>query len=352
MADYDDKKAEPAEETGPSTFDLRLATPEASTGIAASILEVRDLSVDILTPGGALRAVDGVSFQIPQDATLGLVGESGCGKTLTALSIMNLPPPGARICAGQVLFRGRDILSMPARDLRRLRGKEMALIFQEPMSSLNPVLTVRTQLTEGILAHLDISRREARESALHLLEQVGIGDPARRLGDYPHQLSGGMQQRVMIAMALACRPSLLIADEPTTALDVTIQAQILDLLRSMREKYHLAVLLISHDLGVVAQSADSVAVMYAGRIVESASCRDLFHHPRHPYTQALLQAIPRLRQRSDRLAGIPGSVPSLRSVPSGCGFRTRCQEATDECAAAVPALRETDPGHWTRCIHR
>jgi oligopeptide/dipeptide ABC transporter ATP-binding protein len=296
--------------------------------------------------------VDDVSFQIPQDSTLGLVGESGSGKTLTALSILNLPPAGTRIAQGQILFGGRDLLKMPEREIRKVRGKEIALIFQEPMSSLNPVFTVRTQLTEGMRTHLRISRKEAVERAAHLLEQVGISDPDRRLGEYPHQLSGGMRQRVMIAMALACEPALLIADEPTTALDVTIQAQILDLLRELRRKFRLSTLLISHDLGVVAQNTDWVAVMYAGRVVELASCADLFRRPQHPYTQALLQAMPRLDKRVNRLTTVPGNVPSLRALPRGCGFQPRCPEAIADCCDAAPLLRPAGERHWARCIRR
>ncbi|HEY2931902.1 MAG TPA: ABC transporter ATP-binding protein [Acidobacteriota bacterium] len=316
------------------------------------ILEVRQLCVEFRISDQILRAVDNVSFQVPQQSTVGLVGESGSGKTLTALSILNLPPAGARITAGSILFRGRDVLQMTYRELRHIRGKEIALIFQEPMSSLNPVLSIRTQLTEGMLAHLDISRADATRRAVQLLQQVGISDPERRLREYPHQLSGGMRQRVMIAMALACEPSLLIADEPTTALDVTIQAQILDLLRDLKQKYRLSMLLISHDLGIVAQNADWVAVMYAGRIVEFASCRDLFHHPQHPYTQALLRAVPRLDRKSDRLEAVPGSVPSLRAIPPGCSFHPRCPEMIPDCTPAVPELRKVGPDHWARCIRR
>ena len=316
------------------------------------ILEVRDLCVDFLTPGQRLRAVDHVCFQIPETATVGLVGESGSGKTLTALSILNLPPSGAVISRGAILFRGRDLLQMSGSSLRQVRGKEIALIFQEPMASLNPVLTVQTQLTEGMRAHLKISRSEARARALQLLEQVRISDPARCLREYPHQLSGGMQQRVMIAMALACEPALLVADEPTTALDVTVQAQILDLLAEMRRRYRLSVLLISHDLGVIAQHADWVAVMYAGRIVEFASGQTLFASARHPYTEALLKATPRLESKVERLQAIPGSVPSLRSLPPGCSFHPRCPEMIAECKAAVPELRQVGDNHWARCIRR
>jgi len=316
------------------------------------ILEVRRLCIEFRVSDGSLRAVDNVSFQVPQQSTVGLVGESGSGKTLTALSTLNLPPAGAVITDGEILFRGRDVLRMPYRELRQIRGKEIALIFQEPMSSLNPVLSIRTQLTEGMLAHLDISKAEATRRAIQLLQQVGISDPERRLKEYPHQLSGGMRQRVMIAMALACEPSLLIADEPTTALDVTIQAQILDLLRDLKVKYRLSMLLISHDLGIVAQNADWVAVMYAGRIVEFASCSDLFRHPQHPYTQALLRAVPRLERKSDRLEAIPGSVPSLRDIPAGCSFHPRCPEMIPDCTPAVPDLRRVAPNHWARCIRR
>ncbi|HEY3131074.1 MAG TPA: ABC transporter ATP-binding protein [Acidobacteriota bacterium] len=344
-------------EVRPATLDLRPAT--GATGFSPlpavteqPILEVRNLCVEIRRSGRALRAVDDVSFQIPEESTLGLVGESGSGKTLTALSILKLPPAGVDISNGSILFRGNDILQMPDRALRRVRGKQIALIFQEPMSALNPVLTVETQLTEGMLAHLNISKKEARARALRLLEQVGISDPAKRLREYPHQLSGGMRQRIMIAMALACEPALIVADEPTTALDVTIQAQILNLIRELRKKFRLSLLLISHDLGVVAQNADWVAVMYAGRIVEFASCIDLFHDAQHPYTQALLRAMPRLEQKTDRLLAVPGNVPSLDSIPPGCSFHPRCPEMIAQCTAAVPDLREVKPRHWARCIRR
>lgn len=337
-----------------STCEPELATLRVELPVIADapILEVHDLRVDVIAAGQRLRAVNHVSFQIPEESTLGLVGESGSGKTLTALSILNLLPAAATICSGRILFRGRDILKMSAREIRKVRGKQIALIFQEPMSSLNPVLTVQTQLTEGMLAHLNISKKEARGKALHLLEQVGISDPVERLRAYPHQLSGGMQQRVTIAMALACEPALLIADEPTTALDVTVQAQILDLLGELRKKYRLSTLLISHDLGVVAQNADWVAVMYAGQILEFASCVDLFHNAQHPYTQALLKAVPRLDQKLERLTTVPGSVPSLRSIPAGCSFHPRCPEMISACVEAVPELRQIRPNHWARCMRR
>jgi peptide/nickel transport system ATP-binding protein len=316
------------------------------------ILEVRDLCLEIGPPGAGLRAVDQVSFQIPEMATVGLVGESGSGKTLTALSILKLPPAGISILRGAILFRGRDLLSMPPSELRRIRGGEIGLIFQEPMASLNPVLNIQTQLTEGMRAHSKVSRRQARERALRLLDQVRIADPERRLKEYPHQLSGGMQQRVMIAIALSCNPSLLVADEPTTALDVTIQAQILELLAEMRRKLKLSMLLISHDLGVIAQQADWVAVMYAGRIVEFAACEALFDRPQHPYTQALVRATPRLDLRLDRLDTIPGNVPPAGSMPAGCSFHPRCPEVIPECRAAVPELRQVGEQHWARCIRR
>lgn len=316
------------------------------------ILEVRDLCLDIGPIGRRLRAVDRVSFQIPEMATLGLVGESGSGKTLTALSILNLPPAGTSITRGSILFRGRDLLTLPPRELRQVRGRQIALIFQEPMASLNPVLNIQTQLTEGMHAHMKLGRREARAKALQLLSQVRISDPERLLREYPHQLSGGMQQRVMIAMALSCEPALLVADEPTTALDVTIQAQILELLAEMRRKFRLSMLLISHDLGVIAQQADWVAVMYAGRIVEFASCASLFGRPSHPYTQALIQATPRLGLKLEKLQAIPGNVPPLHAMPPGCSFHPRCPEALSECKAAVPELRQVGECHWARCIRR
>src|SRR2546421_1466526 len=285
------------------------------------LLDVRDLCTSFFLEGGEARAVDGVSFALDAGRVLGLVGESGCGKSVTALSLMRLVPPPGRIVGGKVSFDGRDLLTLPEREMRTVRGAGLAMIFQEPMTSLNPVLTVGSQIAEAVRLHRPVSRREAWERAVELLAEVGIPEPARRARDHPHRLSGGMRQRVMIAMAISCEPRALIADEPTTALDVTIQAEILDLLRALREQRGMAVLLITHDLGVVAEQADEVAIMYAGRIVEHAATADLFADPRHPYTEALLRSMPRLGAPTGRLATIPGNVPALGHLPSGCAFR-------------------------------
>src|SRR5436309_3606901 len=289
------------------------------------LLEVRDLRTSFFLEGGEARAVDGVSFALDAGRVLGLVGESGCGKSVTALSLMRLVPPPGRIVGGEVRLDGRDLLGLPEREMRAVRGAGLAMIFQEPMTSLNPVFTVGSQIAEAVRLHRPVSRREAWERAVELLAEVGIAEPARRARDYPHRLSGGMRQRVMIAMAISCEPRVLIADEPTTALDVTIQAEILDLLRALREQRGMALLLITHDLGVVAEQADEVAIMYAGRIVEHASVVDVFDHPRHPYTQALFRSMPGVvGMRRERLEAIPGQVPDLLHLPSGCAFRDRC----------------------------
>ena len=315
-----------------------------------ALLEVRDLQMSFPADGGEARAVAGVSFSLERGQVLGLVGESGCGKSMTALCLMRLVPPPGRITGGQVLFQDRDLLALPEREMRGLRGSQIAMIFQEPMTALNPVLSAGSQVAEAVFLHRKVSRREAWERAVVLLGEVGIPDPASRAADYPHQLSGGMRQRVMIAMAIACEPLLLLADEPTTALDVTIQAEILALLRSLRERHGMALILITHDLGVVAEQADQVAIMYAGRIVEHAGVDDLFARPLHPYTQALLRSMPRLGQHVERLEAIPGQVPSLTHLPSGCAFRDRCPIHIDACAAAVPPLEEKAPSHLVACI--
>ncbi len=330
----------------------------AAAGTDSPILAVRDLRTRFHTDEGTARAVDGVSFEIEAGRVLALVGESGCGKSVTALSILRLlPEPPAEIAGGEVLWRGRDLLRLPARAMRAIRGKEISIVFQEPMTSLNPVLRTGDQVAEAILAHERVGRRVARRRAEELLERVGIPDARRRYDDYPHQMSGGMKQRVMIAMALACGPSLLIADEPTTALDVTIQAQILELLATLAEASGLAVLLITHNLGVVAELADEVAVMYAGKIVERASVEELFREPLHPYTVGLFRSLPRALGHGGeaaaprgRLEAIPGIVPSPTEWPSGCRFRTRCSLATGECATDEPELREVEPGHRVACI--
>jgi peptide/nickel transport system ATP-binding protein len=300
--------------------------------------------------GREFRAVDGVSFSLKPGRTLGIVGESGCGKSVTALSIMGLvPQPPGRIAGGQILFEGVDLLTLAPARLRDLRGDRISMIFQEPMSSLNPAFTIGDQIAEVLLRHRKIGKRDAREQAIGLLRKVRIPSPERRYDDYPHRLSGGMRQRAMIAMALACSPKLLIADEPTTALDVTIQAQILDLMRLLREETGTAIILITHDLGVIAELADDVAVMYAGRIVEHASVARLFAEPQHPYTIGLLGSIPRLHLAQARLAAIEGQVPGLGESRAGCSFEPRCPFAVDRCRAEIPVLNAIEKKHEAAC---
>jgi oligopeptide/dipeptide ABC transporter ATP-binding protein len=329
--------------------------PEAAArGAAPSgeppLLEVRDLRTEFRTEEGTALAVDGVSFAIAPRETLGLVGESGCGKSVTALSILRLiPQPPGRIAGGEVRFEGADLLALPERDLRAIRGNRISMIFQEPMSSLNPVFTVGDQIVEAIVLHQRVGRREARARAVELLRSVGIPNPEGRVDDYPHSLSGGQRQRVMIAMALACRPALLIADEPTTALDVTIQAQILELLNRLQEDVGLSILLITHDLGVIAETAHRVVVMYSGLVVEEGPVEPLFAEPKHPYTAGLLGAVPSLARRGERLATIPGNVPSPFDRPPGCPYATRCPYAMDVCRAVRPVLGEVAPAHRVRC---
>jgi len=321
------------------------------------LLEVRDLQTHFFTRQGVVRAVDGISFSVDSGRTLGIVGESGCGKSVTALSIMGLiPRPPARIVNGSVLFAGRDLANLSDRQLEDVRGREIAMIFQDPMTSLNPTLTIGTQITETLLRHLDIDKKEARKRAAKLLEEVHIPNAASRLDDYPHRYSGGMRQRVMIAIALSCNPKLLIADEPTTALDVTVQAGILDLLEELRQEHQMAVILITHDMGVVAEATDEIAVMYAGQIVEQATVEDLFDRPEHPYTEALLGALPQIEGegiREGRLTAIPGRPPDLIEPPAACRFAARCPYATfdDSCTTEPPQLREIRPGHWVRSAH-
>jgi len=315
-----------------------------------ALLAVRDLHTSFFLDGGEARAVDGVSFTLDAGGVLGLVGESGCGKSVTALSLMRLVPPPGRIVGGEVLLDGRDLLRMGEPEMRKIRGAGLAMIFQEPMTSLNPVFTVGGQIAEAIRIHRPVGRRKAWERAVELLDEVGIPDPARRARDYPHQLSGGMRQRVMIAMAISCEPRVLVADEPTTALDVTIQAEILELLAALRERHGMALLLITHDLGVVAEQADQVAIMYAGRIIEHGPVLEIFDRPLHPYTQALFRSIPGVGGRRERLEAIPGQVPDLLHLPSGCTFRDRCPAEIDECAVVVPPLEEKLPGHTAACI--
>lgn len=320
------------------------------SGLASPLLEVRDLTVTFHTPGGPLRAVEGLSLELRTGETLGLVGESGCGKTVTALSVMRLLPPTAEF-AGEVRFSGEDLLALSPEDMRSLRGNKIGMVFQEPMTALNPVFTIGEQVAEVLRQHRNLSHQEAREAATQVLARVGLPDAAQRLGQYPHQLSGGLRQRVLIAMALACEPVLLIADEPTTALDVTIQAQILALLAQLQREMGLAVLFITHNLGIVAQTADRVGVMYAGLMVEEAATADLFKNPCHPYTRGLLASVPKLdfqRPPGQTLATIPGQVPGILDIPPGCFFRDRCPEAFGPCLEAPPWL-EVGPDHRARC---
>ncbi len=313
------------------------------------LLEIADLRITFPTAAGPARAVDGVSLTLARGETLALVGESGCGKSLASLAVLKLVPPPGRIEPGSVIrLDGTDVLALDGEALRRIRGRRVGMIFQDPTTSLNPVFTVGDQITEGIRAHFPVSRREARERAAALLAEVGIPDPRARLRSYPHQLSGGMRQRVMIAIALAAEPELLIADEPTTALDVTVQAQILELLDRLRVARDMAVLLITHDLGIAAGRADRVAVMYAGRIVEEAPAARLFARPAHPYTQALLASIPRLDGPPGRLAPIPGMVPSATAWPEGCWFHPRCAKMMARCRTEPPVV-SLGEGQWMRC---
>jgi len=317
-----------------------------------ALLDVSNLSVRFDTDDGAVQAVDGVSLELEQKQVLAIVGESGCGKSVTAMSLLRLLPPSATV-TGAASFDGRDLLAADESELRAIRGREISFVFQEPMTSLNPALTVQKQIGEVLRRHLDMSGDQARERTVELLDLVGIPAPRRRLGEYPHQLSGGMRQRVMIAMALACDPKVLIADEPTTALDVTIQAGILDLLRDVRERLGTAIVLITHNLGVVADIADRVVVMYAGRKVEEAEVHELFAHPQHPYTVGLLAAIPRKANGDGRrrLQEIPGIVPSLPEPPPRCTFAPRCPRADERSRSEQPPLREVRPDHHVACFH-
>jgi oligopeptide/dipeptide ABC transporter ATP-binding protein len=314
------------------------------------LLVVENLRTYIFTPRGVIRAVDGVSFTLDEEETLGLVGESGCGKSMTALSILKLyPKPQGRIVEGTIEFAGENLVEKSEKEMQRIRGKSISMIFQEPMTSLDPVFPVGEGIIEVLMVHQGLSRREAKERAIELLRMVRIPEPERRIHAYPHQLSGGMRQRVMIAQALACRPKLLIADEPTTALDVTVQAQILELIRTLKKEMKTAVLLITHDLGVVAEHCERVAVMYAGKIVEKAGVLSLFARPLHPYTRALLGALPRAESKKQRLEVIPGTVPDLLSPPPGCRFHPRCQRRIALCFAEEPPLREVEKGHEVAC---
>jgi oligopeptide/dipeptide ABC transporter ATP-binding protein len=316
-----------------------------------TLLSVRDLKVTFDTEQGPVAAVENLSFDLHAGEVLGLVGESGCGKSVTALSIMGLlPNPPGRVSGGEILFQGADLLKKSRREMRRTRGKLISMIFQEPLTSLNPVFTIGDQLVETVKWHEAMGTAAARRRAVEMLDKVGIPSPAARLDDYPHQLSGGMRQRVMIAMALACTPALLVADEPTTALDVTIQAQILDLLGALQQEFKMAVILITHDLGVVAQFVDKVAVMYAGRLVETGSVTDVFERPTHPYTEGLLASIPSLDVEQDRLVSIPGTVPSPHALPRGCRFGPRCRHVRPACDEAEPPLIDCGEAHAVACI--
>jgi oligopeptide transport system ATP-binding protein len=324
-----------------------------------ALLEVNDLKTYFYTREGVVQAVDGVTFSVDKGQTLGIVGESGCGKSVTALSIMGLiPKPPAKIAGGEVLFEGQDLTKLSDRQLQNVRGRQVAMIFQDPMTSLNPTLKIGTQIRETLERHFDMSRDDARKRAIELLDEVRIPRAAERLDDYPHRFSGGMRQRVMIAIALSCSPKLLIADEPTTALDVTIQAQILDLLDELRREHEMAMILITHDMGVVAETADDIAVMYAGQIVEYTNSLELFDKPEHPYTEALLGALPQLEGdeqeiREGRLTSIPGRPPDLINPPEACRFAARCPYShyEDSCTRVPPELREIRPGHLVRTAH-
>jgi oligopeptide/dipeptide ABC transporter ATP-binding protein len=325
------------------------------------ILEIKNLRTSFYSDAGEVKAVDDVSFNVYKGKTLGIVGESGCGKSVTSLSIMRLiPNPPGRIVGGEILYKGRDLLKLDIAEMRAIRGNEISMIFQEPMTSLNPVFTIGNQICEAISLHQDLSRKEIQNKAVEMLKLVGIPAPEKRVHDYPHQLSGGMRQRVMIAMALSCNPQVLIADEPTTALDVTIQAQILDLLRDLQQKVGMALILITHDLGVVAEVADEVAVMYAGRVVEQGTVKEIFAQPKMPYTRGLLNSIPTLSKdptgkvKKKRLEAIPGIVPNLLHLPQGCRFQERCSYVIDACRAAEPNLRvvhaDATMPHAIRCV--
>lgn len=318
----------------------------------ATLLEVKDLKTHFFTLEGVVKAVDGVSYELNEGETLGLVGESGCGKSVSALSVMRLiPDPPGKIVEGEIFLDGEDILKIGTEDMRDIRGAKIAMVFQEPMTSLNPVLTVERQLTETLQLHMGMSKLESQREGVNLLTRVGIPDPESRVKQYPHQFSGGMRQRVMIAMALSCNPRLIIADEPTTALDVTIQAQILDLMKSLTTEFGVALIIITHNLGVVARYADRVNIMYAGKVIERGDAREIYSNPRHPYTVGLLRSVPRLDlPRRTKLDPIEGQPPDLINVPQGCAFRERCRWAIDKCATDTPELVEIGDGHLSACF--
>ena len=314
------------------------------------LLEVKSLKTYFYMDDGVSKAVDDVSFEIDEGHTLGIVGESGCGKSVSCLSVMRLiqDPPG-KIVGGEVLFKGTNLLDLEETEMRKIRGNSISMIFQEPMTSLNPVFTCGDQIMETLILHQHMSKEQAKERAIEMLRQVGISGPEQRVNEYPHQLSGGMRQRVMIAMALSCNPSLLFADEPTTALDVTVQAQILDLLRGLQKQYNMAIVVITHDLGVVAEMAERVVVMYAGKVQEDSDVRTIYKNPSHPYTIGLQKAIPRVHEDMDRLYVIEGSVPNPLDFPPGCKFHPRCPQVMDKCRVQEPELIQIEPGHKVRC---
>jgi oligopeptide/dipeptide ABC transporter ATP-binding protein len=319
------------------------------------LLDLRDLKTYFFTSDGVAKAVDGVSYQLHRGETLGVVGESGCGKSVTALSILRLvPDPPGRTVAGEIMFEGTNLLKLSRADMRRIRGNEISMIFQEPMTSLNPVFTIGNQISEAIILHQGLGKRDALAKSIEMLQKVGIATPERRVHEYPHQLSGGMRQRAMIAMALSCNPKILLADEPTTALDVTIQAQILDLMFNLKEQLGMAIILITHNLGVVAESARRVVVMYCGKVVEEGPVLEIFKQPQHPYTQGLLQSLPRLEEKAtgqkQRLMEIPGIVPSPYNLPSGCPFHPRCPKAQAICQEHEPPLEKVPGGHESACF--
>ena len=315
------------------------------------LIEVKNLKTHFLTKEGVVKAVDGVDFAIYPGETLGIVGESGCGKSVTALSIMRLVEPPGKIVGGNIIFNGKDLTELSQSEMRKIRGNDISMIFQEPMTSLNPVYTIGDQISEAILIHKDVNKQQAREQSIEMLRKVGIALPEQRVDEYPHNLSGGMTQRVMIAMALSCEPKLLIADEPTTALDVTIQAQILDLMNDLKNKFNMSIMLITHNMGIIAEVSERVAVMYASKIVEYTDVETLFADPKHFYTWGLMRSIPRLEKEVERLEAIPGIVPNPMDFPEGCKYHTRCPMSDDKCRSEEPELEEVEPGHYVSCWH-
>lgn len=315
------------------------------------LLTVRNLRTYFYTEDGVVKAVDGVDFEVYEGETLGIVGESGSGKSVTSLTILRLLDPKGKIEEGsEIIFDGKNLLELSDDEMRKIRGNEIAMIFQEPMVALNPVFTIGEQIMEAILLHQDVDKKTAREMAIDMLRKVGIPEPQKRVDEYPHELSGGMRQRAMIAMALSCRPKLLIADEPTTALDVTIQAQILELMKELQKEYGMAIILITHDVGVIAENADRVVVMYGGKVMETSDVKTIFKKPKHPYTWGLLTSIPRLDVEQERLYSIPGMVPDPLHFPQGCRFNTRCDFKESKCSVEMPPLIEVEPGHLSRCF--